>query len=73
MKKIFLLIILFCFVLYPVSAKEDEKLDVNSQSFLDLGHYVETLEINDQADVNLQEKAVDAENFEDEAIIDVAK
>lgn len=53
-------------------SKSNEKLDVKSQSFMDLGRYVETLEINEKTDVKPKEAVFD-DNFEEEAILDVAK
>ena len=72
MKKILLLFILLNFII-PAYAKENEKLDVNSQSFIDLGRYVETLEINENVNDNELEETIQDDNFEEEAIIDVAK
>lgn len=73
MKKILLLIVLIMFSL-PAFSKSGDKLDVKSQSFMDLGRYVETLEINDEEEADLD--AVNLKNedtFEDEAILDVAR
>lgn len=52
-----------------------EKLDVKSQSFMDLGRYVETLEINDKTSVDNSEETqkIIEENFEEEAILNVSK
>ena len=73
MNKILLVIIIFSFVISPVFAKENEKLDVKSQSFMDLGRYVETLEINENTIDDESAKVLQDDNFEEEAIIDVAK
>lgn len=72
MKKILFIFILLILVI-PAYAKENEKLDVKSQSFMDLGRYVETLEINEKTSECESEKSIQDDNFEDEAIIDVAK
>ena len=72
MKKILFIFILLIFVI-PAYAKENEKLDVKSQSFMDLGRYVETLEINENTNDDVSEKILQDDNFEEEAIIDVAK
>lgn len=72
MKKILFIFILLIFVI-PAYAKENEKLDVKSQSFMDLGRYVETLEINENTNDDSSEKIIQDDNFEEEAIIDVAK
>lgn len=72
MKKL-LFSILFVFLLSSsVWAKEADKLDVKSQSFLDLGRYIETLEINDEVTLEEPEKKIE-DNFEEESIRDVAK
>lgn len=72
MKKILFIFILLILVI-PAYAKENEKLDVKSQSFMDLGRYVETLEINENTNDDSSEKIIQDDNFEEEAIIDVAK
>lgn len=72
MKKILFIFILLILVI-PAYAKENEKLDVKSQSFMDLGRYVETLEINENTNDDVSEKILQDDNFEEEAIIDVAK
>ena len=72
MKKILFIFILLILVI-PAYAKENEKLDVKSQSFMDLGRYVETLEINENTNDDMSEKIIQDDNFEEEAIIDVAK
>ncbi len=72
MKKILFIFILLILVI-PAYAKENEKLDVKSQSFMDLGRYVETLEINENTNDDVSEKTLQDDNFEEEAIIDVAK
>ncbi len=68
-------VILLIFLIYamPVFPKSTEKLDVKSQSFMDLGRYVETLEIN-ESDEPQENKEIEEDNtFEDEAILDVEK
>jgi len=73
MKKI-LCLLLFIFVSCQyVCAKTAEKLDVKSNSFMDLGRYIETLEINDAPDENIQNTDETDDSFEEEAIFDVAK
>lgn len=71
MKKILTGICLFLLITPSVFAKEGEKLDVKSHSFMDLGRYVETLEINDEKPESSIE--IRDDGFEDEAITDVAK
>ena len=76
MKKFFYIIFSFLFLFsLPSFAKNDEKLDINSQDFSDLGRYIQTLEIND--DVNIQEQpeplSDNQDEFEDEVIMDVAQ
>ncbi len=73
MKKILFFIFLFNFIINPISAKEIEKLDVQSKSFIDLGRYVETLEINEKSNEDEVSETIQDDNFEEEAIIDVAK
>ena len=72
MRKIILGIILLLFFVNSSYAKT-EKFDVNSQSFIDFGRYVETLEINDETPVVEEKNNVSQDLFEEEAIIDVAK
>ena len=75
MRRTVLSILIFIFIICPSFAKTD-KLDVKSQSFMDLGRYVETLEINDETpiiDTNRKQKTVDDSSFEENAIIDVSK
>ena len=71
MKRKLLGILLVMFVCCPSFAKTD-KLDVNSQSFMDLGRYVETLEINDEMP-SLKHKNIEQDTFEEKAIIDISK
>lgn len=72
--RILLLIFIASNLLLPSYAKSDDKLDVNSKSFMDLGRYVETLEINDSPEVQTEEKdSIDDYIFEEEARLDVAK
>lgn len=75
MKKIFIVLIVCLFAL-PGFAKTQEKLDVKSGSFIDLGRYIETLEINEeenQEENDATETKNYDETFEETAIIDVAK
>lgn len=72
MRKVLISILLFLFVFNPAFSKENEKLDVNSSSFLDFGRYIETLEINEAKETNQVEEIQD-DSFEEEAILDVAK
>ena len=55
-----------------VFAKTQEKFDVKSNSFMELGRYIETLEINDEVPEEEAEE-VEEDTFEEESIIDVAK
>ena len=72
MKK-FLFSLFILLLLPPICcAKGGEKLDVNSKSFIDLGRYIETLEINDEQAV-VEEAKVIEDDFEEKSIIDVAK
>lgn len=71
MKKYLLLIL--CLISLPAFAKSSEKLDVKSNSFMDLGRYIETLEINEAVELDVVEKVVEDTFDEEEAIIDVAK
>ena len=68
MFSLFILLFLspFCY------AKGGDKLDVNSKSFMELGRYIETLEINDEQPIQEEEKVID-DDFEEKAIVDVAK
>lgn len=72
MKNLFILLLSFV-ILLPACAKNQEKLDIDSQSFMELGRYVETLETNDGIDVNNIEESDIEDEFEQELIIDVAK
>lgn len=72
MRKVLLSILLFIFIITPALSKGNEKLDVNSSSFIDFGRYIETLEINEQNETTDNKESQD-DNFEDEAILDVAK
>ena len=72
MKRVLLSILFIVFVINPSFAKTD-KLNVKSQSFMDLGRYVETLEINDEVKVEEKQKTVDDSQFEEEAMTDVIK
>lgn len=75
MRKLFLLILFSSFLAIPTFAKDIGKLDVKSQSFMDLGRYIETLEINTEEQKNKQEenKKEIEDSFEEESIIDVSK
>lgn len=73
MKKL-LLLSLVTLISLPVMAKSSEKLDVKSQSFMDLGRYVETLDINESTEEETQNPDFDNDDsFENDAMIDVAK
>ncbi len=67
MKRLVSTLIFMVFIINPVLAKNAEKLDVKSNSFMDLGRYVETLELNG-TDENESETADD---FEETAIQEV--
>ncbi len=71
MKKFLSVVILIFFTLQSAFCKGNEKPDLKTNSFMDLGRYVETLEINDE-NSQLQEIIKD-DNFEEEAMIDVLK
>ena len=71
MRRKLLSILIFILICCPSFAKTD-KLDVKSQSFMDLGRYVETLEINDESPI-FEQKTVDETSFEEDAIIDISK
>lgn len=72
MNKIFIILFLIFITSAPGFAKSKEKLDINSDSFMDLGRFIETLEINDERPIP-QELVTQNEDFEEKAIIDVAK
>ena len=72
MKKLILVFCLLLFCTVPTYGKSADKLDVKSNSFTDLGNYVETLELNDTSS-NKEDDLLDYDDFEDEAIQDVAK
>lgn len=76
MKKKFLILLLITFFTPQLAGFCGEKLDVKSQSFMELGRYIETLEINEKEE--LEEKSeikteTKEDNFENEAIIDITK
>ena len=71
MRRRLLSILILIFICCPSFAKTD-KLDVKSQSFMDLGKYIETLEINDETPVQ-EQKTVDEKSFEEDAIIEISK
>lgn len=81
MRKVFFLLFLIFFLNSLVYAKQDLKLDVNSGSFLELGRYVQTLEINEKTETKINsEKQTMQENvqqehesFEKETLQDIAK
>lgn len=74
MRKILSLCLTIFLFSLPVCAKSSEKLDVKSQSFMDLGRYVETLEINDSKDdAEIRERNEEQDSFEEDAILDVSK
>lgn len=71
--RLFIIIFIsFLFITSDCYGKTNEKSDVNSSSFMELGRYVETFETNDETENNAGIKETD-ENFENEAINDVAK
>ena len=72
MKKMVLVLILYISIVLVSIGKEEEKLNVESKSFMDLGRYVETLELNETSNNN--EEGYERENrFEEEAIQEVAR
>lgn len=73
MKNAVFLLVIILFSTSVAFAKNNEKLDVKSDSFMDLGRYVETLEINEDTPQNDITNKIDDDTFEEEAIIDVAK
>lgn len=72
MRRILLGLLIILFVACPAFSKT-EKLDVNSNSFMDLGRFVETLEINDEEPETIEETKNQDILFEEQAIKDVAK
>lgn len=68
MKKYIFLLIFFIFTVSPALSKGGK--DSNPQNFTDLGRYIETMEINEDSE---NEKKEDEDDFEETAIIDVAK
>ena len=75
MKKYLLVLTIILTISTSLPAFCSEKLNVKSQSFMDLGKYVETLEINEKNKEEEIETKQDTQidTFEEEAIIDVAK
>ncbi len=75
MKKIFIILVVSLLFQHTGFSKENEKLNVNSQSFMDLSRYVETFETNEAQDdtLNEEEENISDINFEQEAINDLAK
>ncbi len=73
MKQLILsLIILFCISAMPIFAKSNEKNNINTGSFIDIGRYKETFEINEpDQSIAPETKQID-DSFEEEAIIDLA-
>ena len=73
MRITFLIFFLFLSI-GTLQADCSEKLDVKSQSFIDLGKYIETLEIN-QKEANIEESVINEREdiFENEAIKNVAQ
>ncbi len=72
MRKLLLSILSFIFIFNPAFSKVNEKLDVNSSSFMDFGRYIETLEIN-EPDESSKNEEIQEDNFEEEAILDLTK
>lgn len=74
MKKSLWVLVFIIFFASQQTSFGGEKLDVKSQSFIDLGRYVETLEINEkeneQEESEIQRKE---DTFEEDAIKDVAQ
>ena len=66
MKKYICLLIFFVLTVSPALSKAGN--DSNPKNFTDLGRYIETMEINEEVEPEQEE-----DNFEEEAIIDVAK
>lgn len=81
MRKVVFLLFLIFFSTSVANARQELKLDVNSGSFLELGRYVQTLEINEIEETkNDSEKQIIQENvqlehetFEQESLQDLAK
>lgn len=76
MKKKVLVLTFMAFFLTALQGICGEKFDVKSQSFMDLGRYIETLEINEKEEQEEQEKIkteIKEDSFEEEAIIDITK
>ena len=59
MKKIVIVLFSVFFVFSPAYSKSEEKLDLKSQSFMDLGRYVETLEINEASEEETAQSALE--------------
>lgn len=72
MKKVFVFLVLIIISSGSQQGVCAEKLDVRSNSFIDLGKYVETLEINEKEPQEIKKEEKD-DTFEQEAILDVAK
>ena len=73
MKKKVLVLTFMAFFLTALQGICGEKFDVKSQSFMDLGRYIETLEINEKEGQEETTTEIKKDNFEDEAIIDLTK
>ncbi len=73
MKKILTGLIIVFIIVQPAFCKSGEKLNVKSGNFMDLGRYVETLEINETIDDNLEEQSSEYDDFEEEAMSDVIR
>jgi len=72
MKKLLVMLTVISFFAVPCCPAAQEKLDVKSGSFMDLGRFVETLEFNDE-ETDIPETEEQQADFENEAIRDVAK
>lgn len=74
MKKFFVILSIFLLSISGANAKNDGKYDVKNGGFIELGRYIETLEINDkeQPEDTIEESNQFTE-FEDKAIKDIAE
>ncbi|MCD7780765.1 MAG: hypothetical protein LUH05_08865 [Candidatus Gastranaerophilales bacterium] len=74
MKRIFAGIFTIILIIQPAFCKNNEKLNVKSNSFMDLGRYVETLEVNDEyIEEENKNDNVEEDTFEEEAMSEVVR
>lgn len=75
MRKIIWVLLLILFISHAQCGFCEDKLNVKSSSFIELGRYIETLEINEKEEESSNEIIIktDDKSFEQEAIEDVAK